>query len=161
MKTARNQGLQARQAITENRAKLLPQLNGFASFDDNFEPPVSATDQSDNGAPYYITHTLQYAAGMGIQLSMPLYDQTLLTSMQLVKQASEMSVLQEEKVSEDLLENTAKMSFMAQVTHEQISLIEKNIQSLTELRDQTYALGENGMALEVEPETLGKRLSRQ
>ncbi|MCD7710468.1 MAG: TolC family protein [Porphyromonadaceae bacterium] len=160
MKTAQNQGMQARQAITENRAKLLPLLNGFASFDDNFEPPVSATDQSDNGIPYYITHTLQYSAGMGMQLSMPLYNQTLLTSMRLVKQASEMSVLQEEKISEDLLENTAKMYFMTQVTTEQISLIEKNIQSLTELRNQTYALGENGMALEVDLQRVDLNLSK-
>ncbi|MCD8284829.1 MAG: TolC family protein [Prevotellaceae bacterium] len=134
LKAAQNEEAQAREAITENRAKLLPQLNGFASFDDNFKPPVIATDQSAEGMPYYITRTLQYSAGMGIQLSLPLYDQTLLTSMRLVRQASQMSAIEEEKMEEDLLKNTAKMYYMAQVTAEQISLIERNIQSLTELR---------------------------
>ncbi|MCD8304888.1 MAG: TolC family protein [Prevotellaceae bacterium] len=80
LKAVQNEEAQAREAITENRAKLLPQLNGFASFDDNFKPPVSATDQSADGMPYYITHTLQYSAGMGIQLSLPLYGQTLYSS---------------------------------------------------------------------------------
>ena len=32
--------------ISENRLKLLPQINGFANFNDNIDPPVSVTDGS-------------------------------------------------------------------------------------------------------------------
>ena len=32
--------------ISENRVKLLPQINGFANFNDNIDPPVSVTDGS-------------------------------------------------------------------------------------------------------------------
>lgn len=33
-------------SISENRAKLLPQINGFANYNDNIDPPVSVTDGS-------------------------------------------------------------------------------------------------------------------
>lgn len=160
LKTMENKKLQTIQSVSENRAKLLPQLNGFASFNDNFEPPVSATDQSANGAPYHVTHTLQYSAGMGVQLSMPLYNQTLITSMKLIKQASELSGLQEIKVREDLIMNTTQMYLMAQVTQEQIRLLERNIESLTELRNHTVAYLENGMVLEVDLQRVELNLSK-
>lgn len=63
--------------ISENRLKLLPQINGFANFNDNIDPPVSVTDGSSYGVPYNITRTLQYGANAGVELQMPLYNQTL------------------------------------------------------------------------------------
>ena len=52
--------------ISENRVKLLPQINGFANFNDNIDPPVSVTDGSSYGVPYNITRTLQYSANAGV-----------------------------------------------------------------------------------------------
>ena len=46
LQTSRNEVLKARHNISENRAKLLPQINAVASFNDNFNPPVSVTDGS-------------------------------------------------------------------------------------------------------------------
>lgn len=54
--------------ISENRAKLLPQINGFANYNDNIDPPVSVTDGSAYGNPYNVTQTLQYNANFGLQL---------------------------------------------------------------------------------------------
>mgnify|MGYP000405792344 CR=1 FL=1 len=42
-------------SISENRAKLLPQINGFANYNDNIDPPVSVTDGSAYGNPYNVT----------------------------------------------------------------------------------------------------------
>ena len=59
MNIQRNEVESAKEGIAENRAKLLPQINGFANYGHNFEPVVSATDQSfAGGADYWITHTL-------------------------------------------------------------------------------------------------------
>ncbi len=160
LKSAQNRQSIAKEAITENRAKLLPQLNGFASFNDNFEPPVSATDQSANGSPYHITQTLQYSAGMGIQLNATIYNQTLITSMKLVKQAHQLSIFHKQKTHDDIIINTAKIYFMAQVTKEQITLLEDNIQSLTELRAHTASFHENGMALEIDVLRVDLNLSK-
>ena len=67
-------------SISENRAKLLPQINGFANYNDNIDPPVSVTDGSAYGNPYNVTQTLQYNANFGLQLQIPLYNQTLYTT---------------------------------------------------------------------------------
>lgn len=151
LRQQQNESRMAKLGIKENRAMLLPQINGVAGWNDNFEPPVSATDQSAaGGKDYWITHTLQYSANFGIQLSMPLYNQTLLTSQTLVKQVAGVSELQEQKAREDLIVNTTKMYYLAQVTTEQIELLEDNIGKLRTLKEHTAAFVENGMVLEVD-----------
>lgn len=79
--------------VSENRVKLLPQINGFANFNDNIDPPVSVTDGSSYGVPYNITRTLQYGANVGLELQMPLYNQTLYTSISIAEIVDEMSRL--------------------------------------------------------------------
>ena len=49
--------------------ELLPQINGFANYNDNIDPPVSVTDGSAYGNPYNITYTLQHNANAGLQLA--------------------------------------------------------------------------------------------
>lgn len=56
----KNEVIKGKYTISENRARLLPQINGFANFNDNFEPPVSVTDGTAFGNPYNVTKTLQY-----------------------------------------------------------------------------------------------------
>ena len=136
--------------ISENRVKLLPQINGFANFNDNIDPPVSVTDGSSYGVPYNITRTLQYSANAGVELQMPLYNQTLYTSISIAEIVDEMSRLSYEKAREDLILQISKMYYLGQVTAEQIALIKANITRLEELRDITQAFFDNGMAMEVD-----------
>ncbi len=67
--------------VSENRSKLLPQINAIAGYSNNFDPPVSVTDGSSYGVPYNITQTLQHSANAGLEMQMPLFNQTLYTSM--------------------------------------------------------------------------------
>ena len=136
--------------VSENRVKLLPQINGFANFNDNIDPPVSVTDGSSYGVPYNITRTLQYGANVGLELQMPLYNQTLYTSISIAEIVDEMSRLSYEKAREDLILQISKMYYLGQVTAEQIALIKANITRLEELRDITQAFFDNGMAMEVD-----------
>ena len=136
--------------ISENRVKLLPQINGFANFNDNIDPPVSVTDGSSYGVPYNITRTLQYSANAGIELQMPLYNQTLYTSISIAEIVDEMSRLSYEKAREDLILQISKMYYLGQTTAEQITLIKANITRLEELKDITMAFHDNGMAMEVD-----------
>ena len=130
--------------------KLLPQINGFANFNDNIDPPVSVTDGSSYGVPYNITRTLQYSANAGIELQMPLYNQTLYTSISIAEIVDEMSRLSYEKAREDLILQISKMYYLGQVTAEQIALIKANITRLEELQNITQAFYDNGMAMEVD-----------
>jgi outer membrane protein TolC len=129
---------------------LLPQINGFANYNDNIDPPVSVTDGSAYGNPYNVTHTLQYSANAGLQLQMPLYNQTLYTSISIARTMDEMNRLTYEKAREDLILQVCKMYYLGQVTAEQIALIKANITRLEELQNITQAFYDNGMAMEVD-----------
>ena len=81
---------------------------------------------------------------------MPLYNQTLYTSISIAEIVDEMSRLSYEKAREDLILQISKMYYLGQVTAEQIALIKANITRLEELRDITQAFFDNGMAMEVD-----------
>lgn len=129
---------------------MLPQINGFVNYNDNIDPPVSVTDGSAYGNPYNVTHTLQYSANAGLQLQMPLYNQTLYTSISIARTMDEMNRLTYEKAREDLILQVCKMYYLGQVTAEQIALIKANITRLEELQNITQAFYDNGMAMEVD-----------
>lgn len=146
----RNDMRKATYGISENRARLLPQINGFANYNNNFDPPVSVTDGSSYGQPYNVTHTLQHNASTGLQLQMPLYNQTLYTTLSIAKTMSEINKLSYEKARQDLIMQICKMYYLGQVTAEQIALLQANIARLEELKNITMAFFDNGMAMEVD-----------
>ena len=136
--------------LSENRAKLLPQLSGVASANDNFDPPVSVTDGSAYGTLYNVTKTLQYNASAGLQLQMPLYNKQLYTAMDITRLLNSIDRMSYEKAREDLIMQISQMYYLAQNTVEQLGLIRDNIRRLKALRDITVAFYDNSMALEVD-----------
>lgn len=150
LQTKRKEVQKGKYGISENRSKLLPQINGFSNYNDNIDPPVSVTDGSSYGTPYNITHTLRFSANAGLQLQMPLYNQTLYTTISIAKTMDELNRLSYEKAREDLILQICKMYYLGQVTAEQIALVKANIVRLEELEDITQAFFDNGMAMEVD-----------
>lgn len=150
LQKSRNEIAKGKYSISENQAKLLPQINAVAQLNDNFTPPVSVTDGSAYGKLYNVTKTLQYNASAGLQLQMPLYNQMVYTAIDIAKVADQLNKLSYEKAREDLIMQTAKMYYMAQNTSEQIRLVNDNIKRLEELRDITQAFYDNQMSLEVD-----------
>lgn len=161
LESNRNEIRKGKYALSENRARLLPQLNAVAGFNDNFNPPVSVTDGSAYGNPYNVTKTLQYNASAGIQLQMPLYNQTMYTAVDIARTMDELNHLSYGKAREDLILQIAKMYYLGQNTAEQITLIEENIARLKELRDITQAFYDNGMAMEVDVKRVNINLENQ
>ena len=102
--------------VSENRSKLLPQINAIAGYNNNFDPPVSVTDGSSYGVPYNITKTLQHSANAGLEMQMPLFNQTLYTSMSIAKVMEEISRLSYGKAREDVILQISKMYYLGQVT---------------------------------------------
>ena len=150
LNTKKNDITKGKHNISENRARLLPQINAVAAFNDNFNPPVSVTDGSAYGNPYNVTNTLQYNASTGLQLSLPLYNKTLYTAMSIYKMMDNLNQLSYDKAREDLIIQITKMYYLGQSTAEQISLVKENIGRLTELKNITEAFYDNGMAMEVD-----------
>lgn len=147
---SRNELRKAKHLLSENRARLLPQINAVAGFNDNFNPPVSVTDGSAYGNPYNVTKTLQYNASAGLQLQMPLYNQTVYTAIDIARTMNELNRLSYEKAREDLVLQISKMYYLGQNTVEQLALIQENRVRLQELRGITQAFFDNGMAMEVD-----------
>lgn len=150
LETRRKTIQKSRYGVSENRSRLLPQISGFANYNNNFDPPVSVTDGSEYGTPYNVTHTLQHNSNAGLQLQMPLYNQTLFTSISIAKTVEELNHLSYEKAREDLIMQISKIYYLGQATVEQIVLIESNIERLKELKDIAMAFYDNGMAMEID-----------
>lgn len=150
LQSKRNEIKKGEYGISENRARLLPQISGFAGYNDNFDPPVSVTDGSAYGKPYNVTQTLRANASAGLQLQMPLYNHTLLATMKVTKIMDEMNRLSYGKAREDLIMQIAQMYYLGQNTAEQIDLVRENIARLEELRNITQAFYDNDMAMEVD-----------
>lgn len=161
LESSRNEIRKGEHTLSENRAKLLPQINAVAGFNDNFNPPVSVTDGSAYGNPYNVTKTLQYNASAGIQLQMPLYNQTVYTTVDIARTMNELNRLSYEKAREDLILQISKMYYLSQNTAEQIALIKENISRLNELSSITQAFYDNGMAMEVDVKRVNINLENQ
>lgn len=161
LESSRNEIRKGEHTLSENRAKLLPQINAVAGFNDNFNPPVSVTDGSAYGNPYNVTETLQYNASACIQLQMPLYNQTVYTAVDIARTMNELNRLSYEKAREDLILQISKMYYLSQNTAEQIALIKENISRLNELSSITQAFYDNGMAMEVDVKRVNINLENQ
>ena len=150
LKIAKGEIVKGKHNISENRSRLLPQINFSASLNDNFDPPVSVTDGTAYGKTYNVTKTLQYNSSAALALQMPLYSQTALTAISIAKTLDQLNQLSYEKAREDLMVQISKIYYLIQNTTEQISIVNDNIRRFKELRDITQAFYDNGMALEID-----------
>ena len=150
LKIAKGEIVKGKHNISENRSRLLPQINFSASLNDNFDPPVSVTDGTAYGKTYNVTKTLQYNSSAALALQMPLYSDTALTAISIAKTLDQLNQLSYEKAREDLMVQISKMYYLIQNTTEQISIVNDNIRRFKELRDITQAFYDNGMALEID-----------
>lgn len=136
--------------ISENRSRLLPVIEAFGGFNNNIDPASTLLDGSGSGIPYITSTQLRYAATGGVQLSLPLYDQTLYTGMEIARKMKEISACSYEKAKEDLIVEISKLYYQGQTTAEQIKLTKNNIDRLTKLKNITEAFRDNDMALNVD-----------
>ena len=158
LKSSRNEVTKGKHNISENRARLLPQINFAAGFNDNFTPPVSVTDGTAYGKQYNVTKTLQYNSSASLQLQMPLYSQTALTAVEISKTLDNINQLSYEKAREDIIMQIAKLYYLIQNTTEQITIISDNLKRFEELRNFAQAFYDNQMALAVDLKRINVRI---
>ena len=158
LKSSRNEVAKGKHNISENRARLLPQINFAAGFNDNFTPPVSVTGGTAYGKLYNVTTTLQYNSSASLQLQMPLYSQTALTAVEIAKTLDNLNQLSYEKAREDIIMQIAKLYYLIQNTTEQITIISDNLKRFEELRNFAQAFYDNQMALAVDLKRINVRI---
>jgi len=150
---------------SENRNRLLPVIQASGSFIDNIHRGTSVTDGSGISkllgmdVPYMKNQGLQYALQGGLQLQMPIYDQTIFIGMSIADKMKEISQVSLDKAREDLIIQLAQLYFMAQTTVEQLKLTDKNIRSLEKLEGIAQTLRDNGMILAVDVKRVGINLA--
>ena len=144
LKTYEGNVLKGKHNISENRSRLLPQINIGAALNDNFTPPVSVTDGRAYGKPYNVTKTLQYSSSASLQLQMPLYSQTALTALEISKTLDQLNLLSYEKAREDLIVQISKMYYLAQNNDMALSVdvkrVNVNLENLSVQYDNAKAM---------------------
>lgn len=145
-----------RTGVSQNRSRLLPVVNGIFQFTDYLKSPVNVTTGTLLGGDFPETPTwqtiksMQYNTSAGIQLSMPLYNQTILAAIDVAKTVEKINSLSYEKAVEDLTMQIGKVYYLAQASREQERLTNENILRMEELCAITEALYQQGVVMEVD-----------
>lgn len=154
-----------RLGVTQNRARLLPVIQGVAQFTDYLKNPVNVTtgtlldkDFSDDPTWQKIK-SMKYQSNAGILLNVPLFNQTILSSIDVAKIVESIQGLSFEKAKEELTLQIGKVYYMAQTSKEQLRLTDKNLERMKELCEITEALFHQGVVMEVDLNRV--RINRQ
>ena len=115
-------------AWTQSRARLLPVLSADFQMADYLMKPANVTTGALLGSDFPDDPTwqkiqsMQYAMTSGIQLGVPLYNQTILSATKVARTLQEISNLSYEKAVEDLTLQIGHVYYLAQASLEQQNL---------------------------------------
>lgn len=142
--------------LSQNRSKLLPVISGELRYLDFLKNPVNVTtgtllgnDFPDNPTWQTIRST-QFQTTAGIQLVMPIYNQTIFAAIEVAKTADIIKELSYEKAVESLTMQIGYVYYLAQASYEQELIADSNIVRMTELCEITDALYRAGVVMEVD-----------
>lgn len=153
---ARTEMLKSHTRVAQSRSRLLPTVNGTAQFTDYLKRPVNVTTGTllGNDFPddptWQVIRSMKYNASAGVQLAMPLYDQTILASIDAARTVERISALSYEEAKEELTVQIAKVYYLAQASQEQQRLADENIIRMEKLCAITEALHEQGVVTETD-----------
>lgn len=146
----------SRTGITQNRSRLLPVINGIFQFTDYLKQPVNVTTGTLLGNDFLENPTwqtirsMQYNVNAGVQLNVPLYNQSIYASIDVAETVEHLGRLSYDKAVEDLTMQIGKVYYLAQSSLEQTVLADENIARMQELCGITEAMYELGVVLEVD-----------
>lgn len=146
----------SRTGISQNRARLLPVINGVFQFTDYLKQPVNVTTGTllGNDFPddptWQTIRSMQYNVNAGVQVNVPLYNQSIYASINVAKTIEQLSLLSYDKAVEDLTMQIGKVYYLAQSSLEQATLADENISRMQELCTITEAMYDQGVVLEVD-----------
>ena len=154
-----------RLGVTQNRSRLLPVIQGVAQFSGYLMSPVNVTtgtllDKEFPDDPTWQTiKSMKYQSNAGILLNIPIYNQTILSSVDVAKTVENIQGLSYEKAREELTVQIGKVYYLAQTSKEQLRLTDLNLSRMDELCEITEALFAQGVVMEVDLNRV--RINRQ
>lgn len=156
LRNARVSVLKSRTALSQSRARLLPVLSADFQMADYLMKPAGVTtgvllgDDFPDDPTWQKIRSIQYAMTSGLQLGVPLYNQTVLAATKVARTVQEISSLSYEKAVEDLTLQIGNVYYLAQTSLKQQTLLEENIRRMEELCAITGELYKGGVVLEVD-----------
>ena len=148
--------LKSQTALTQSRSRLLPVLAADFQMMDYLMKPANVTTGTLLGTDFADEPTwqkiqsMQYTMNAGINLSVPLYNQTILSANQVAQTVQNLRNVSYEKAVEDLTVQISKVYYLAQASLEQQRLLDENIQRMDSLCLITEELYKGGVVLEVD-----------
>lgn len=146
----------ANNRLSENRSRLLPILEANFQFTDYLISPTNVTTGAlldadiPNDPVWQQIRSMQYGVNAGVQLSMPIFNKTILRSIDVAKTMVNISQLSTEQAKEELTVAIANVYYLAQASQEQVILLKDNIKRMQELYDITKAMYDGGVVMEVD-----------
>ena len=137
--------------LSLSRSYLLPKLEANFQAIDYLMKPANVTTGTllGNDFPddptWQKIQSMQYGVTAGIQLSVPLYNQTLLAGIKVAETLRNLSSLSHEKAVEDLTMQIGNVYYLAQASLEQQRLLDENIQRMESLCEITKAMYKGGV----------------
>ena len=126
----------------------LPQINGFTSFEDYFDIPVTMVSGEMFGQPGTIVPIklgTKYNVNSGIQASQMIYSSSYFASVSLFKKSCEITNLNFQKSKEELAYNVSQIYLFIQITNEQLALLDSNLISLRKVYSYSEQHYNNGL----------------
>lgn len=142
--------------VSQNRARLLPVIQAVGQFTDYLKSPVNVTTGTLLGSDFPDNPTWQtiksmpYNAQIGVQMALPIYDQTVLASVHVARTVAQISELTYEQAVEELTVQIGNVYYRAQAAKAQKALAEANVARMDELYRITQALYGQGVVMEVD-----------
>lgn len=142
--------------VSQNRARLLPMINGVFQYTDYLKQPVNVTTGTVLGNDFpddptwQVIRSMQHNVNVGVQLNLPLYNRGIYTAIDVAKVIERLSRLSYEKAVEDLTVQIGNVYYLAQSFREQVHLTDENISRMQALCTITEAMYEEGVVLEID-----------
>jgi outer membrane protein len=146
-----------RYRIKEVKSAALPQINGDASYTDNFQRASQILPGEVFGQPgtsVAVQFGTQYQLGATAQATQTLFDPALIVGIKAAKQSQGLYELQTFKTKEELIYNVVNLYMQLQMVEKQQELVSSNISRMKQLMDITSAQYKEGIIKRVDVEQL-------
>jgi len=147
LKQAQLETDKSRYQLKEAISSGLPQVNGFITFDDYFDIPVTMVSGEILGQPgtmVPIKLGTKYNVNAGMQAGQMIYNASYFASVRLFKKSCEISNLNLQKSKEELAYNIAQIYLFIQITNDQLALLDSNLIALRKVYSYSEQHFKNG-----------------
>lgn len=157
MANARLQQDIAKARVGEIRAMGLPQINGSAEVGDNFKVPTSFVPGEFINRPgtfVPVQFGIQYTASAGVAASQLLFDGSYLVGLKAAQTYKDLSRKGVTQTETDVTEAVTKAYYGVLVNRERLTLLDRNLERLQSLLNETQQIYQQGFAEKLDVDRL-------